>query len=284
MYYYEKKRNLAFITIATLFIIVVALVCINQANAQLPSSVDKTSIGVGLNQLPGAATAWSANAAVPFGNDELGGFAAGLMQSNGTVIRGRFHAEIGKTIGKIRVELYTDGTVKGYSFGELGRDIQSGANGVVPVGNVEVKLGLAGKSGGAFAKPNAFDDLAAIAYDENYLEGFTHEDGSTLADTNPAPTGLSFQNRNSLVLRGAVELDLPAGISGQFVVMPELHGGSEDEDSEPVDQLIATLNKNYALSDKISIQAGADLAFQRFRDSGVVENAIATRISANLTF
>ena len=254
------------------------------ANAQLPSSVDRTSIGIGLNQLPGAPVSWSGNAAMPFGNDSLNGFIAALLQSNGTITRGRFHAEIGKDFGKLRGEVYADGTAKGKGITSLGHDIQTGANAVVPIGSLELKLGIAGKSGGEMAKPNAYDALAALGYDENELELYTNPSGKTLAEQNPASTGLSFQNRNSLILRGAIELNLPLGISGEFVIMPELTGSSTDIDSEPLDQLIITLNKSYALNNRFSIHAGADIAFQRFRHSGTTEDAVAGRVSANMMF
>lgn len=256
----------------------------NYGYGQLPSNVDEGSIGIGLNQLPGAPVSWSVNAAVPYGKDTgLNGFAAVLAQNNGTVTRGRFHAEVGKNFGAIRGEVYVDGTFINQGDG-FGRDVQTGANAVVDTGTLEIKIGLAGKSGGAMAQPNLFDLAAANGYDENYLEKVTHEDGKTLSQINPAKTGLSFQNRNSIVLRIGTEFDLPYGISAEGVAMPELHGVSDEADSEPLDQLIVTLNKSYAVSRSFSINAGADIAFQRFRTSGTTESAVATRVSANFLF
>lgn len=269
------------ITLTILF--VTLLLFSTSIYAQLPSSVDEGSIGIGLNQLPGAPISWNINAAVPYGKESVGGFAAALVQNNGTVTRGRFHAELGKNFGDIRAEIYADGTFINQGDG-FGRDVQTGANAVVDTGYLEIKIGLAGKSGGAMAQPNLFDLASANGYDENYLEKVTHEDGKTLSQINPARTGLSFQNRNSIVLRVGTEFDLPYGISAEASAMPELHGVSSDVDSEPLDQLIVTLNKSYAVSRSFSVNAGADVAFQRFRESGTTESAVAGRVSANFLF
>ena len=79
-----------------------------------------------VNQLPGAPLGLGGGGAVPFGNEQVSGFAATAFQSNGTVIRGRYHAEVGGDVNLLRVVLYTDGTFKGASVSELGRQADLG--------------------------------------------------------------------------------------------------------------------------------------------------------------
>ena len=255
------------------------------AVAQLPTEVDEASVSLTVNQLPGAPLGLGGGGALPFGNEQVSGFAATAFQSNGTVIRGRYHAEVGGEMSLFRVILYTDGTFKGASVSELGRQADLGVSFEVQgVGGevFDVSGGIFGRSGGAFAKPNAFDTLAAQGYDENALEGYADADGGGLASLNPAPAGLSFGDRNSVNLLIQADVNLPNGIGGSLRFMPELAGSGED--SEAVDQLIANLNTSYELGTHVNLQIGVDIGAQRFRESGDVEKEASVLAAVSLTF
>ena len=246
--------------------------------AQLPTEVNETELSLTLNQLPGANLGIGGGAAVPFPN----GFVAGIFQSNGTVIRGRAYLEYGVRVKVLRVVPYLNSTFKGYDISELGVQNDAGLNfefeGVIE--NVDISGGIFGRSGGAFAKPNLFDLGAANGYDENTLEGYTNADGGTLASLNPGATGLSFGDKNSLNLLLQADFNIKdIGIAVKLV--PELANSS---DAEATDQAIINLNTSYELGEKISIGVGADIGFQRFRDSGELEKELASLVAIKLSF
>lgn len=260
-------------------------VCIITAGASLPTDVDENQIGITLNQLPASQLGWGGMAAFPL--DFVNGYFATLAQSNGDVIRGRYHAEVTRDWG-LEWTLYTDGTFKGNSLSELGRQADLGVttSGTLSfLADADIAIGIFGRSGGVFAKPNAFDTLSGMGYDENALEGYTNEDGGDLAGLNPAATGLSFRNRNSINVIGQFAYVHSSGIGIVAKFMPELVGSSDNvEDDEPVDQLIVSLTGSYELSDAINAQWGVDFGYQRFRDSKIVEDERSALVTISYSF
>ena len=245
---------------------------------QLPTEVEETELSLTLNQLPGANLTMGGGAAVPLPN----GFVAGIFQSNGTVIRGRGYAEYGFDANFARIVPYVATTFKGNDWDALGTQHDGGLNFEFEevVEGVDISGGVFGRSGGAFAKPNLFDLAAANGYDENTLEGYANPDGKTLAELNPAPTGLSFGDKNSLNLLFQADFNVK-DIGVAVKVMPEL---ANDSDAEATDQAIINLNSSYVLGEKVRLGIGADIGFQRFRDSGDLEKQIAGFTTINLSF
>ena len=254
-------------------IVALVLFCGALAHAQLPSNPDETSVSIAINKIVDT-TGWGGSLAVPYQlNDKVSGYFATAAQG-GDLIRGRYHAEVSYAFGGIDATLYTDGTYKGPDVANLGRQADLGVTiGTNRTGG-DVEIGIFGRNGGAFAKPNAFDDLSAKGYDEAVLETI---DG--LATLNPAPTGLSFGDRNSVNLLVSLEKNV-GDIGASLRLMPELVGSTDDA----VDQAILNLHADYRLSEKVSLGVGVDIGCQRFRESGEIEQEVAGLLTLNLAF
>lgn len=270
-------KSLLYVGLMIAFVIGFALT----ACASLPTEVEKAEVGLILNQLPASKLSWGSTVAFPI----PAGYAAGLAQSNGDVIRGRFHAEVGKPYIGLDWTLYTDGTFKGNSVASLGRQADIGLTGGGEIGGYDVTVGLFGRSGGAFASPNAFDALSDLGYDENVLEGYMDADGNDLGSLNPAATGLSFIDRNSVNALLQVRTELFGSVGVVAKLMPELVGSSEDAmNDEPIDQLIVTLTHSHNFGENLTMQVGIDLGWQRFRDSGITEEEQSALVNFKYRF
>ena len=278
---FQKARALLF----TLLLAMMVILWSGIAFAQLPSNPDEGSLGASINQLP-SGRAWGMNLAVPYEiNENLKGYFATAAQG-GIEIRGRYHAEIEYDVGIVDATFYSDGGYRGQTFSGLGYTIDLGTTiDVVDDERVDVEIGIFGRSGGAFAKPNAFDTLSFGGYGEDELEGFRDANGRSLAEINPAPTGLGIQNKNSLNFLFLTSFQLPYDIDLGLRFMPELvASGADEADNEAVDQLLLNFSTSYEVLDIVSLGIAFDVGFQRYRESGIIENGFAGLATIKIPF
>ena len=265
-----------------ILVCLLALAMVQTTYAQLPTNPDESQFGLSINQLP-SGRSWGMNLALPYRiNEKIRGYFATAAQG-GIEIRGRYHAEIEYDVGSVDATFYSDGGYRGQTFDGLGYTTDVGVTvDVVDDERLDVEFGIFGRSGGAFAKRNAHDDLAFRGYSEDELEGFVNAEGKTLAQTNPAPTGLGIQNKNSLNLLVLASCQLPYDIDLGVRFMPELLGSVEG--IEAVDQLLLNFSSSYDFSDMISLGISVDVGFQRYRESRTIENDVAGLAAINLSF
>ena len=257
-------------------IIFVCMLSFNIAHAQLPSSVDETSIAGTYNQIAGT-RGWGILGAVPFKTGVINGNASAIAQGGGNIIRGKYHAEVGITAKGFDFKLYTDGTFKGYTARDLGRQSDIGLAVEFPEFDLAGfhatgGTGVFGRNAGQFGSPNARDDLENIGYDPNSL------DGRDLETLHPPPSGLSFKAGNSLNLLTYILLKHQKGFSVAVKVMPELAGAGDN----PVHQLIITPATSFELRENVNIELGADIGIQTFNDT--IERELATLLAVKLSF
>ena len=245
-------------------------------HAQLPATVQQPSIAGTYNEIAGA-RGWGILGAVPFQTGFVNGNASAIAQGGGNIIRGKYHAEAGITIRRFDFKLYTDGTFKGYSARDLGRQSDIGL--AVEFPDFDVAgfhatggAGVFGRNAGQFGPPNARDDLENLGYDPNSL------DGRDLETVTPPPSGLSFKAGNSLNLLAYILLTHPKGFNLAVKAMPEVAGAGDN----PVHQLIITPSTSFALRENIDIELGADIGIQTFNDT--IEKELATLVAVKLSF
>ena len=257
--------------VCTILCVLVMLFAMNSSVFGLPTEVDKESVSININQFPGSPLGLGGQLAAPYNIEQVSGFVASSLQSNGSIIRGKYHGEAGFDFSKTRILLYLNGTTKGYSLTELGTQTDIGVNFEWQgVGSemIDISGGIFGRDGGAFGKANAFDQLSELRYDENELETFLDADGRMLSELNPAATGLTFRNRKSVKLRLQGDINTASNIGINVALMPELFGSDE----EAADQLIGSFHTDYQLGQHTSLDFVIDIGFQRFRESGNVES------------
>ena len=270
--FYQKTR--LWIWAAT--IVAFTLFCGALAFAQLPSEVNETSVATAYNEIAGN-RGWGVIGATPFKN----GHVAAIAQGGGNVVRGKYHAEINfpvevgfLNLNVLQFKLFTDGTFKGATVRDLGRQADVGLAVEVPFqhknAKIPVSIGVFGRNAGPFGPPNARDDLEKLGYDPNSL------DGRDLETLNPPPSGLSFKAGNSINLIVATEVHLPYDVSLGVRLMPELVGAGDN----PVHQLIITPSTSFELRENINIEVGADVGFQTFNDT--IETELATLVAVKL--
>ena len=259
-----------------LTLIAVLVLSFTQAYAQLPAEVDEFSLAATFNQIAGE-RGWGLLGAVPFGTGNVNGNASAIAQGGGSIIRGKYHAEVGYTLSRFDFKLYTDGTFKGYAWDDLGRQADVGV--AIEFPDFEIAgfaatggTGVFGRNAGAFGPPNARDDLENLGYDPNSL------DGRDLESLSPPPSGLSFKAGNSLNLLAYVLLKHPKGFNVAFKAMPELVGAGDN----PVHQFIITPSTSFELRDNVNIELGADIGLQSFE--GEIERELATLVAIKLSF
>lgn len=245
-------------------------------HAQLPATVDEVSIAGTFNEIAGV-RGWGLLGAVPFQTGAVNGNVSAIAQGGGNIIRGKYHAEAGITLNSFDFKLYTDGTFKGYSAHDLGR--QSDVGLAIEFPDFDVAgfqatggAGVFGRNAGQFGPPNARDDLENLGYDPNTL------DGLNLESVHPPPSGLSFKAGNSLNLLTYILLKHPKGFNIVIKAMPELVGAGDN----PVHQLIITPSTSFELRDNINIELGADIGLQTFNDT--IEKELATLVAVKLSF
>ena len=157
------------------------------AQAQLPSTVDEPSIAGTYNQIAGV-SGWGLLGAVPFQAGNFHGHAAAVAQNSSTLLRTKYHAEVGTSLSNWDFNIYTNGLIKKYTGAEAGRVSGLGFAVEAPekkigVFNVTAGLGVEGQNGGQIGAPNAGDTLESLGYDPEVL------DEKGLYSLNPAPNG-----------------------------------------------------------------------------------------------
>ena len=246
------------------------------ANAQLPTTVDEPSIAGTYNQVAGE-SGWGLLGAVPFKAGNIHGHATAVAQNSSTLLRTKYHAEVGTSLSNWDFNVYTNGLIKKYTGAEAGRVSGLGFAIEAPekqIGgfNVTAGLGIEGQNGGQIGAPNAGDTLEALGYDPEVL------DAKGLYSVNPAPTGLTLQQGNAF--KGVVyaELAHPSGLSIALKGLPEITGESE----HPVHQLIISGNTSFELGEQVSLEIGADIGLQTYQET--IERELATLVAVKLSF
>ena len=269
-----KKTQKPLFWVATIFAIV--LFCGAIAHAQLPTTVDESSVAFTYNDIAGQ-RGWGVLGATPYEIGALKGYLAGIAQKGGTLLRSKYHAEIGTSFHNWDFNVYTNGLVKQYQDSEAGRVSGIGLAIEAPeqqigVFHVTGGLGVEGQNAGQIGAPNAGDTLEALGYDTETLESLG------LYSLNPAPTGLTIQQGNALKALLYAEISHPSGIVVSLKGLPEISGQSES----PVHQLVVSGSTSFELGENISIELGADLGLQTFE--GDLETELATLAAVKLSF
>ena len=274
MLLYDRRLRLAIWFIGMLSVILIGALT---ANAQLPSTVGEGSLAVSYNNIAGE-SAWGALGAVPFAQGNLKGHASAVAQKSATLLRSKYHAEIGTSLNNWDFNIYTNGVVKQYAGADAGRVSGVGLAIEAPeqkIGEFDVTagIGIEGSNAGQIGSPNAGDTLEALGYDTEVLE----EKG--LYGLNPAPTGLTIDQRNAFKALVYAELAHPSGLSISVKGLPEI---ASDSEGDPIHQLIVSGNTSIELGEQLSLELGADLGVQTYND--VIEREIATFAGIKISF
>ena len=269
--YFQKTR--LWLWAAT--IVVLVLLCGALAHAQLPTTVDESSVAFTYNDVAGQ-RGWGVLAATPYAAGDLKGYSAVIAQKGGTLLRSKYHAEIGISYHNWDFNVYTNGLVKKYDGSEAGRVSGVGVAVEAPeqdigIFHVTAGLGVEGQNAGQIGAPNAGDTLEPLGYDTETLESLG------LYSLNPAPTGLSIKQGNALKALIYAEISHPSGIVFSVKGLPEI-----SKSESPVHQLVVSGSTSFELRDNISIEVGADLGLQTFE--GEIEKELATLAAVKLSF
>ena len=267
---YFQKTKLWVATILALVLFTSAT-----AYAQLPTTVDESSIAFTFNDVAGQ-RGWGVLGATPYEISAIKGYAAAIAQKGGTLLRSKYHAEVGLSHRNWDFNLYTNGLVKRYENAEAGRVSGIGFAVEAPEQDVGVfhitgGFGVEGQNAGQIGAPNAGDTLEALGYDTETLESLG------LYSLNPAPTGLSIKQGNALKALLYAELSHPSGLVISLKGLPEISGSEM-----PVHQLVVSGSTSFELGENISIEVGADLGLQTF--DGELETELATLAAVKLSF
>lgn len=264
----KNRKNL----IAIGLIYVLILVAVMCANADVP----KGSIGFTYNNVA-SETGWGLLATLPYEIDDLKGYTHATIQKSSTVLRTKYHAEVGTSFQGWDLNIYTNGRVKQYTGAAADRTSGVGLALEAPEQQIGVfsftaGIGIEGQNGGQIGSPNAGDTLEALGYDPEVLESLG------MYTVHPAPTGLSLQQGNALKGVGYAELRHVSGVLLSLKGLPEIASQSES----PVHQLIATIAMNIDLRAALSLDIGMDVGVQTF--AGEFEYETATLIAAKYSF
>ena len=259
--------------VATFFAL--TLFCGAIAYAQLPTTVDESSVALTYNDIAGQ-RGWGVLAATPYEMGMLKGYTAAIAQKGGTLLRSKYHAEVGISHKNWDFNLYTNGLVKQYEDAEAGRVSGIGLAVEAPerdvgVFHVTAGLGVEGQNAGQIGAPNAGDTLEALGYDTEVLESLG------LYSLNPAPTGLTIKQGNALKALLYAELLHPSGLVISLKGLPEISGSES-----PVHQLVVSGSMSFEFGENISLEVGADLGLQTF--DGEFEKELATFGAVKLSY
>ena len=216
--------------------------------------------------------------AVPLNTSVSNGHFTGHVQSGGGIIRGRYHAEIGKEFKNgWEILARQDSTFKNRG-GSTGRDSDLGLGVEFPeadVGDFHITGGLliAGRNSGAFGPPSAYDVLEANDFDLNELD--MHP---VLQDIHPTKHGLSMDLRNALIGIFYWEVQHPEKpIRGSVKLMPEFVSDAEFARHQAL--VTASYKRNVK---KVQVGIGVDIALQTY--DGAIEYEHATRLTGSIPF
>ena len=252
-----------------------ALIVSQSALAQLPTTVDESSVAFTYNDVAGQ-RGWGVLAATPYAAGDLKGYSAVIAQKGGTLLRSKYHAEVGTSYHNWDFNVYTNGLVKKYDGSEGGRVSGVGVAVEAPeqdigIFHVTAGLGVEGQNAGQIGAPNAGDTLEPLGYDTETLESLG------LYSLNPAPTGLSIKQGNALKALIYAEISHPSGIVLSLKGLPEISGSDS-----PVHQLVVSGSTSFELRENISLEIGADLGLQTYE--GELEKELATLAAVKLSF
>lgn len=269
---YFQKTRLWFWAVT---IIVLIVFCGALAHAQLPTTVDESSIAFTYNDVAGQ-RGWGVLGATPYAVGALKGYTAAIAQKGGTLLRSKYHAEIGTSFHNWDFNVYTNGLVKQYEGSDAGRVSGIGLAIEAPeqdvgVFHITAGLGIEGQNAGQIGAPNAGDTLEALGYDPVTLESLG------LYSLNPAPTGLTIKQGNALKALLYAEISHPSGIVFSLKGLPEISASES-----PVHQLVVSGSTSFELGENISLEVGADLGLQTF--DGEIEKELATLAAVKLSF
>ena len=256
-------------------IIALSLFCGAIAYAQLPTTVDEPSVAFTYNDIAGQ-RGWGVLGATPYEAGILKGYTAVIAQKGGTLLRSKYHAEIGTSFHNWDFNIYTNGVIKKYDGSEAGRVSGIGVAMEAPeqqigVFHVTGGLGVEGQRAGQIGAPNAADALEALGYDPETLESLG------LDTLHPAPTGLTIKQGNALKALLYAEISHPSGIVFSLKGLPEI-----SQSESPVHQLVVSGSTSFELGHNINIEVGADLGLQTYQ--GDLETELATLAAVKLSF
>ena len=175
----------------------------------------------------------------------------GQLQS-GAIYNGNVDTAITFDVSAVGIRLFSNNKLKGYTLDGLGRTNDVGAALVIPTGDLEIAVGIFGRNGNPFGKPNAKDDLVPLGYDEDTLLSLG------LNTVHPAPKGLTIEGGNSLNASIETEFD-----TGRFEV--ELKGLLEIAgEGEKVHQLLTNIATDGDLAIGLNWQAAVNIALQKY--------------------
>ena len=258
-----------------ILITVMALLFSQSVFAQLPTTVDESSVAFTYNDVAGQ-RGWGVLGAAPYAVGNLHGYVAGIAQKGGTLLRSKYHAEVGTSFHNWDFNAYTNGLIKKYDGSESGRVSGVGVAIEAPeqqigVFHITAGVGIEGQNAGQIGAPNAGDTLEALGYDTEALESLG------LYSLNPAPTGLTIKQGNALKALCYAEISHPSGIVLSLKGLPEI-----SPSDSPVHQLVISGSTSFELGENISLEIGADLGLQTF--DGELEKELATLAAVKLSF
>ena len=184
----------------------------------------------------------------------------GQLQS-GAIYNGTVDTAITFDVSSVGIRLFSNNKLKGYTLDGLGRTNDVGAALVIPTGDLEIAVGVFGRNGNPFGKPNAKDDLVPLGYNEDTLLSLG------LDILHPAPKGLTIEGGNSL--NASVETEFDAG---RFEI--ELKGLLEIAgEGEKVHQFLTNIATDGDLAIGLNWQAAVNIALQKYGETLEWESA-----------
>ena len=184
----------------------------------------------------------------------------GQIQS-GAIYNGKVDTAITFDVSSVGIRLFSNNKLKGYTVDTLGRTNDVGAALVIPTGNLEIAVGVFGRNGNPFGKPNAKDDLLPLGYNEDTLLSLG------LDTLHPAPKGLTIEGGNSINVSAETELE-----AGHFEI--ELQGLFEVAgEGQKVHQLRTNLATDGDLPIGLNWQASVDFVLQKYGNTFEYESA-----------
>ena len=184
----------------------------------------------------------------------------GQLQS-GAIYNGTVETAITFDVSAVGIRLFSNNKLKGYTVDTLGRTNDVGAALVIPTGDLEIAVGVFGRNGNPFGKPNAKDDLVPLGYDEDTLLSLG------LDTLHPAPKGLTIEGGNSINASIETEFDV-----NRFEV--ELRGLLEIAgEGEKTHQLLTNIATDGNLAIGLNWQAAVNIALQKYGEHYEWESA-----------
>ena len=253
-------------------LVLVMLLSVGGAWAQLPTDVDNVSLALTYDQVVDD-TGWGFLGAAPLKAGPVDGHVSAIFQG-GDVIRGKYHIEGVLPVGPLGVKLFGDGGTRGDSWSTLGKQIDFGSALQTPDieisgADVNVGVGVFARNSGAFGRLNARDALEAQGFDPNQLDDLGLE-GIKLPKR-----GLSFPAGNSLQFLGYVTAS-QGDVSGSLKIVQQLTG--KDKKTQ---QAIGSLYISRDIGEHLAVELGGEAGFQRYQKKWESEYALLSAVAFN---